>query len=159
MLAAGGAALALAGCGFSPVYAPGGQADGLQGQILADEPRDRNAFVFVGQFEERLGRAAAPRFALRYRIRTRVEGVGLTPAGETTRLNVFGAVDYTLVEMGTDREVTRGFVENFTGFSATRLIVSTQTVDREAHERLMVLLADQVVTRLIATAPEWRGSN
>ena len=146
----------LAGCGFSPVYSTGGQGDGLRGLILADDPSDRDAFVFVGQFEERLGRAAAPKYALRYSIRTRSEGVGITPSAETTRFNLFGAVDFVLVEIDTDREVTKGFVENFTGFSATRLIVSTQTVDRDAHERLMVILADNVVTRLVATAPDWR---
>ena len=148
--------LALAGCGFTPVYGPGGSGDGLRGLILADEPNNRDAFVFVAHLEERLGRPEAPKYTMRYKIRTRTEGVGITPEAETTRFNLFGAVDYSLVELGSNREVTRGFVENFTGFSTTRLIVSTQSVDRNARERLMVILADQVVAKLLATAPDWR---
>lgn len=150
-----GGALALAGCGFTPVYGPQGQGRALQGLILPDEPDNRDGFVFVAQFEERLGRAQSPQYALRYTIQTREEGVGITPAAETTRFNIFGAVTFQVIEIGTDRAITKGFVENFTGYSATRLIVSTQTVERDARERLMAILADQVVTRLVTTAPDW----
>ena len=148
--------MGLSACGFSPVYAPGGVGDGLNGLILADEPDNRDAFVFVAQFEKRMGRPEAPTYALRYTIQKRSEGVGITPEAETTRFNVFGGIQYSLVEFGTDREVTSGFVENFTGYSATRLIVSTQSVERNASERLMVILADQVVAKLLATASDWR---
>lgn len=147
---------ALAACGFTPVYGPGGQGVRLEGQILADAPDDREGFAFVAQFEERLGRANAPRYALRYQIETRTEGVGLTPAAETTRFNLFGGVRYALVELSTERQLTQGFVENFTGYSATRFTVSTQSVERDASERLMAILADQVVTRLVTTAPDWQ---
>ena len=150
-----GGALALAGCGFTPVYGPAGQATPLQGIILADAPDNRDGFVFVAQFEQRLGRPQTPQYALRYTIQTREEGVGITPAAETTRFNIFGAVTYRVIELGSNREVTRGFEETFTGYSATRLIVSTQTVERDARERLMSILADRVVTRLVTTAPDW----
>lgn len=155
-----GTMAALAGCGFTPVHGPGGtdtaNAPSLRGAILADAPADRNAFVFVGQFEERLGRATtAPRYHLRYTIRTRRAGVGITPARETTRFNLFGVVDYVVIDAATDAVATKGLVENFVGFSATSLIVSTQAAERDANERLMVILADQIVTRLLATAPDW----
>ena len=149
--------MALSACGFTPVYAPGGQGDGLNGLILADAPTNRDGFVFVGQFEERLGVAQSPVYELQYVIQTRSEGVGITPAAETTRFNLFGGISFKVVEIGSDKTVTSGFVENFTGYSATRLTVSTQTVERDARERLMKILADQVVTRLVTTAPDWRG--
>lgn len=151
-----GLAATLSACGFTPVYAPGGPGDGLQGQILPDAPENRAGFAFVGQIEERLGRASQPQYALRYRIRTRSEGIGITPAAETTRFNIFGAVTYSLVDLATDTEVTKGFAETFTGYSATRFTVSTETVERDARERLMRILADQVVTELVTTAPDWR---
>ncbi len=152
-----GVTLGLAGCGFSPVYAPGGQGDGLQGLILADAPDNRNAFDFVARFEERLGTGANARYTLRYKIQTRSEGVGITPAAETTRFNLFGAVTFAVIDPETDRQVTAGFVETFTGYSTTRFTVATQTAERDARERLMTILADQVVTRLISTAPDWLG--
>jgi LPS-assembly lipoprotein len=147
---------AMAGCGFKPVYGPGGSGAGLQGAILADAPDTREGFDFVAHFEERLGRSDTPRYALRYEIRTREEGVGITPAAETTRFNLFGAVTYRVIDLETDTAVTDGFAETFTGYSTTRFTVSTDTVERDARQRLMKILADQVVTELIATAPDWR---
>ena len=146
----------LAACGFAPVYAPGGAGDGLRGAILVAEPGNRNAFTFVARLEQRLGQPQNPPYALAYAIRTRVDGVGITPEQETTRYNLFGAVDYTVTDQASSTVVTSGTVNNFTGYSATSLIVGTQSVTRDANERLMVILADQIVTRLIATSPDWR---
>lgn len=155
-LVAVGLAAALAGCGFTPVYAPGGSGAGLSGMIRADAPDTRDGFDFVARIEERLGRSDAPRYALRYQIRTRDEGVGITPSAETTRFNLFGAVTYRLMDLETEAEVANGLAESFTGYSATRFTVSTDAVERDARQRLMKILADQVVTELIATAPDWR---
>ena len=50
------AAALLSGCGFTPVYAPGGSADGLRGAVTIAEPSDSNSYEFVKRMEERLGR-------------------------------------------------------------------------------------------------------
>ncbi len=151
----GGALALLAACGFTPVYAPGGAGEGLRGSLLVDDPVNRNEFSFVARLEQRLGQARAAPFRLAYTVETRQEGVGITPAQETTRYNVFGTADYQVIDRVTKAVLAEGQVENFTGYSATSLIVGTQSVTREAHERLMVILADQVVARLIATATDW----
>ena len=145
-----------AACGFAPVYGPGGIGSGLRGSFHVQEPDNRNEFTFAGRVRERLGRGEAAPLLLNYRIDTRAQGVGVTPAQETTRYNIFGTVRYTVIDRATGRKITEGSVDNFTGYSATSLIVSTETVTRDANERLMVALANQVVARLIATAPEWR---
>ncbi len=151
------AAAALAGCGFTPVYGPGGAATGLRGQIRAADPDTREGYVFVAQLEDRLGLPAgsAP-FALEYTISTTRKGLGVTKAGETTRYNLLGRLDYVLKAAGTGKVLTRGKVENFTGYSATGSIVGTISATEDATARLMVILADQLVTELIATAPDWR---
>lgn len=148
--------LALVGCGFTPVYAPGGAGDGLRGAILVAEPDNRNEFSFVSQMEQRLGRGDAARYAMAYKITTEEDGVGITPEQETTRYNLFGTVEYSVTEIGSKTVLYSGKVENFTGYSATSLIVGTQSSTRDANKRLMVLLADQVVARLIATSKDWR---
>jgi len=148
--------LALAGCGFSPVYAPGGAGDGLREAIFLAEPDNRNEFSFVSQMEQRLGRAENARYSMAYKITTRSEGVGITPEQETTRKNVFGTVEYSVTEIGSKTVLHSGSVDNFTGYSTTSLIVGTQSSTRDANKRLMVLLADQVVARLIATSKDWR---
>lgn len=147
--------MVLAACGFTPVYGPGGAGDGLRNAILVGAPDNRNEFSFVAQIEQRLGRADAAPYALNYTIKTRSEGVGITPAQETTRYNLFGVVTYSVIDRASGAKLSSGAVENFTGYSATGLVVGTQSVTRDANERLMVVLADQVVARLIATSKDW----
>jgi len=148
--------LVLAACGFSPVYGPGGAGAGLQGSILVAEPQDHNGFVFVARLERRLGQPQNAPYLLDFRLTTRSDGVGVTPAQEITRYNLFGTVNYTVTDRATNAVVFSGAESNFTGYSATSLIVGSQSVNRDANERLMTILADQIVTRLIATSPDWR---
>ena len=63
-----GGALALAACGFSPVYAPGGAGSKLFGQIRAADPKTPDEFTFAGRIAERLGPARDARFALAYKL-------------------------------------------------------------------------------------------
>jgi LPS-assembly lipoprotein len=41
-------------------------------------------------------------------------------------------------------------VDNFTGYSATGTTVATQASKQDAEKRLMVILAEQIITRLYA---------
>lgn len=149
------AALLLSACGFEPVHGPGGAGTALQNKIFVAAPDNRNEFDFVAQIEKRLGRTSSAPFTLTYRITTSEKGVGVTPSQETTRYNVFGQVEFEVTQTGTDNVLYSGSVDNFTAYSATALIVGTQSVTRDANQRLMVVLADQVSARLIATAPDW----
>ena len=151
-----GALVALAACDYTPVYAPGGSGEGLRGAFTTREPDNRAEFDFVAQFEERMGRPQLAEYELAYDLKLRSTGVGITPAQETTRYNVFGTVRYRVIDLATKRVLYEGTTENFTGYSATSLIVGTESVTRDAEQRLMVILADQVVTRLLATSEEWR---
>lgn len=146
----------LAACGFTPVHGPGGEGTALRGRILVAAPEDRNAYTLVARLENRLGRAQSAPWLLNYDITTAEKGVGITPAQEITRYNLLGTVKYTLTDRASGDVLYKGVEENFTGYSASALIVGTQSVTRDANERLMVALADQIVTRLIATAPDWR---
>lgn len=144
------AALPLAGCGFEPAYGTGGVADRLRGRVLVDAPDDRNAYALVSRLEDRLGRAEVTAYRLGYTIHTRTDDLAITQEQEITRYNVIGRIDYTLTDVTTGATVASGEVENFTGYSATGSTVSTQVAQRDAYERLMVILADQIVQRLIA---------
>jgi LPS-assembly lipoprotein len=48
--------------------------------------------------------------------------------------------------------VRQGRVSDFTGFSATGSTVATLAAERDATARLMVILADQIVDRLVISA-------
>lgn len=144
------APLALAACGFQPVYAPGGSGAALQNRVQVDAPDDRNSYFLTREIEERLGRADSPAYALSLSIATTEEGLAIDRAGNTTRFNLLGAAEYTLRDLGSGQIVTSGTVENFTGYSATGTTVATLAGEQDAEKRLMNILADQIVTRLFA---------
>lgn len=147
--------LALGACGFTPVYGPGGAAEGLWGRIRPDDPRDRRAFLMVRRLEERLGVPSNPDYRLSTSIRTRTERVAITSEGVALRYQVTGSVRYALSSIATGDVLTSGTVDNFVSYSATRTTVATRAAEADATERLMAVLADQVVARLLASAPEW----
>ncbi|MFM2390333.1 MAG: hypothetical protein RLZZ437_1888 [Pseudomonadota bacterium] len=149
------AMLALGGCGFTPALGPGGAAEGLQGSIRADNPADKNSFDLVERLEERIGRPETARFDLGYSITTRAIGVGITPDNAITRYNLTGLVDWTLTERATATRVAGGRVENFTSYSATGSTVAGLAAEEDAAYRLMRILADQIVSRLIASSGDW----
>lgn len=146
------AGLPLAGCGFQPAFGTGGVAEKLRGRVLADAPDTRNGFALVSRLEERLGRAQAPAYTLGYTIFTESKGVAITSAQETTRFNIIGQVRFTLTDTASGQVVLQDSVNSFTGYSATGTTVTTLTAERNAQERLMAILADQIVTRMIAAA-------
>ncbi|WP_166418057.1 LPS assembly lipoprotein LptE [Cochlodiniinecator piscidefendens] len=142
------------GCGFQPVYGPNGGAQGLPHIIAVADPSDRNSFNLVRQLEQRLGQPQAPLYALSYAIELDEDELGINAAQEITRYNVLGTVTFTLREIATDAVVKTGTVSNFTSYSATGTTVSTLTAERDAYARLMIILADQVVTQILASAGE-----
>jgi len=147
----------LAGCTFTPAYGPGGPAVGLQGAIRSDDPKDKNGFDLVGRLEDRLGRPQAPRFQLGYSITTAAIGVGITPQNAITRYHLTGAVDWVLSDNSGTR-LAGGRVESFTAYSATGSTVAGLAAEEDAALRLMRILADQIVTRLLATAGQWAAA-
>lgn len=145
----------LAACGFTPVYAPGGSGSALRGQIRAEAPSTRLGFEMVARLEDRLGRGDAAIYDLSYAIATEQSGLAITGADDITRVNITGTLRYTVVARGTEQQVTSGEVSTFTAYSTTGSPVATAAARRDAEDRLMIALADQMVSRLISTAPGW----
>ena len=146
-----GGALALSACGFAPAYAPGGPASGLQGRVRAADPGDKAGFDLVTRLEERLGPPANAPYALTYSISLQAVVVGVTDALAITRYNLNGFVDWQLLPAAGGPALVAGRVQSFTSWSATGSTVATVTAQDDATRRLMVILADQIVTRLLAT--------
>jgi len=146
---------ALAGCGYEPVYAPGAVARSLRGTVLVDPPSDPVGFVLVNELERRLGEPTAPRYRLSADIALAEDGIGITADQEITRFRLRGRVDWELIDAATGEPLTSGQTQNFTSYSATATTVATRAAKRDAEARLMTILADQIVTRLAATAESW----
>jgi LPS-assembly lipoprotein len=147
-----GLAAALGGCGFRPVYGPGGSAAGLQNAVLVDAPLDRDAYLLTREIEDRLGRATDPRYGLSPAIITRAEAIAISSNNITTRYNLLGEVTYALREIEGGKVLTSGKVSNFTSYSASGTTVATQAAERDARERLMVMLAGQIIREIEAAS-------
>lgn len=145
----------LAACGFTPAYAPGGSGTALQNTILAAEPRDKPAFDLVERIEERLGPSDNPRFDLSYTITQNSVGVAISTENAITRYNLTGIVDWSLSDAATGARLTGGRAENFTSYSATGSTVAGLAAEEDASLRLMRILADQIVSQLLATSGQW----
>ena len=146
------APLALAACGFTPAYAPGGAANKLLGTVRVQDPTTKNGFDLVERLEERLGRPETIRYDLTYTITTEAVGVGITTENEITRFNLKGVIDYTLTDRASGARVAGGRVQNFTAYSATGSAVAGLAAEEDAAYRLMRILADQIIARLIAVS-------
>lgn len=144
----------LAACGFAPAYGPGGAAAALRGAVALAEPADRDGFDFAARLEDRLGRASAPRFRLDWSVETTPVGAGITPTGAITRYTLQGKATFRLIRETDGDVVASGTAESFTSYATSGSTVATLTAEADAHRRLMVILADQVVARLIAAAPQ-----
>jgi LPS-assembly lipoprotein len=154
--------MGMSACGFTPVYAPGGTGNALYGRVLVQSPEemqadsDVDAYHLVRSLEERLGRGARGATGGDYRLdmtlRTRSEGQAITADNATTRYSIIGTAGYVLTRQSDGVIVASGTEDAFTGYSATGSTVETLAGERDAHERLMQILADRITARLLTTA-------
>lgn len=150
------AAAPLAACGFTPAYGPGGAAGKLRGRIAIQEPTDTYAFDLVKQLEAQLGRAEAPTHRLRYSLATAAQSGGYTTANAITRYVLNGNANWSLDDLATGQRVAGGMATGFTSWSASGTTMSGQVASDDAARRLMVILADQIVTQLLAASVDFQ---
>src|SRR5690606_41512339 len=79
------------------------------------------------------------------------------PDNTINRYQLLGTVAFTLHDAGTDTALSSGEVASFTAYSAFGTSVATAASEADAHRRLMRLLADLIVMRLISTSAAWNG--
>ncbi|SDX27065.1 LPS-assembly lipoprotein [Celeribacter indicus] len=141
--------MALTGCGFTPAYAPGGAGRALRGRVAIDAPDTREGYALVEQLTKSFGTPTSPAYRLSYRIRTERNSVGITRDQEISRYHITGRVAYTLTEIAGGTPVASGEAQSFTAYSATGSTVASVTAPRDAYSRLMVILADQIVSQIL----------
>lgn len=141
--------LVVAGCGFTPAFGPNAPVGGLANAVLVQAPVDRVEFELVRNLEHRLGRPRDQIFTLKFDLNLETKSVVVSSAQELNRFSIIGQVGYSLLDVNGEI-VARGTAKSFTSYSATGSTLATDASERDAENRLMVVLADQVVTRLIA---------
>ena len=147
-------AAAVGGCGFTPVYGPNGIGHTLRGQVQIDTPDTPDTYRLVRYIEERLGHAPNPVFGLSYSLGSREEGLAVTASQIIERYNILGDLSYALRRLDDMTVVASGKVSGMTAYSASGTTVATRAAQRDAYERLMVLLGDRMITQLLMTLPK-----
>ncbi|MEM5477261.1 LPS assembly lipoprotein LptE [Pacificibacter sp. AS14] len=143
-------AVALAGCGFTPAYGPNGTASALRGKIRVESLNTREGFTLAHDLEDIFAQASDEQYVLSFTIETDEDGLGINTDQEITRYHVTGAAKYTLVRTTDGQTVASGEARNFTAYSATGSTVSSVTATRDAYDRLMSILADQIAAQIYA---------
>lgn len=143
--------VAIAACGFSPVYAPQASGNALQNRVEVSEATSENSYFLNRRIEDRLGRSDTPAYRLNVSVTVSRESLARNSSNNINRFNFIGEASYALVEDATGEVLTSGQVDNFTGASASGTTVATLAAERDARLRLMTLLADQIVARLLST--------
>lgn len=146
-------ALALPGCGFVPAYGTGGGVAALTGRTEVTGPDTVAGFRLRTRLEDRLGLPQGPApYRLDTTLALRREGSAITETGSVTRFSIAGVAGYRLTDAA-GAELASGTVDSFTAYSTTGSTVATQTAQTAAEDRLAIILADLIVTRLIAEVP------
>ena len=139
--------LGLAGCGFAPVY---GNGPAIRGQFAFRTDESVIGFQLGTRLGERLGTASAPRYVLKVTVRTSERAAAINAQGDTVRLNIVGIADWSIVDSATGEQIFTDRTEAFTSYAATGSTVATQATRDDARERLGIILADMIVTRVLA---------
>jgi LPS-assembly lipoprotein len=148
--------LALGGCGFTPVYGPQGTGTRLLNAVALPDQGTDDLYVFSTRFEERLGRGpeGAP-YALRLKLEATDQDTGTTSAGNVNRVRLIGRALYSLNDSATGAVLHEGRTNAFTAYGTTGSTVATRAAARDARERLMMILADQVIDDLVLHAADF----
>lgn len=153
-------ALSLAGCGFSPVYGPQGQAalssDPAVRQVLASTQvaliPERSGQMLRRALQERLGGAgqAAPTQELRVGLQFGAEPEGFRRDGTPTRLRYNATASWLLVSQGPPPvTLAQGTERAFDSFNIPDNQFFAADASRDATiRRLVEQLADDIVLRL-----------
>lgn len=142
--------MALAGCSFSPVYAPGHSGAALPGNVVVVQPSGELGYWITQQLEDRFGPPIDPRYRLTMALSAKRERVAVTPAQTTTRYNLVASADYRLEEIKSGKTAASGSVDGFTSYSAAGSVVATRAAQGDAFRRLSVIITDKMLLDLFA---------
>ncbi len=134
-------------CGFTPALAPGAPTLALRDSVTVTAPDTIPGFALRARLTDRLGQGGGA-YTLTTDLAQALDVAALSRTGDTLRYNVVGTAQWRLTD-ATGTAVGRGQVEGFTSYAATGSTVATQAAATDANGRLMVILADMIVSDLM----------
>jgi LPS-assembly lipoprotein len=147
--------LALAGCGFHPLYAPDGAQDAALSAVFVDIIPDRSGQLLRQALQARLegsDNAAAKRFVLSVSYAAHVTGIGIQNDNSSTRTRVSGDATWSLRAVGAvagTTQITGGTVRALDGYNVIDEQFFYSDLAQDAvYRRVADSLADQITQAL-----------
>ena len=147
--------LAVSGCGLRPVFGPLGNANQLRNAIAYDLPSTVSGFRMRARLVERLGQPDKANFTLKSSLSVSESPATITTDGDTTRIDLNGIAEWSLIDRRTDEVLLEQTSQAFTSYSATGSTVATQAAQTDASTRLAIGLADLIIADILIAAPDF----
>lgn len=146
--------LALAACGFKPLYGTGGAAGSSQvvsamSGIVIRPIADRQGVKLRQTLSEKLhpnGASPTPRYALDVQLRSQVQELGVRPDSTTSRANMIFVATFALSE--NSAPVYTGSVQTIVSYNILDDQFATVTSVADAEDRAIRQLGEEIKTRL-----------
>lgn len=152
--AAAGALLPLAACGFSPLYAESEDTLSVSAEMatVRIEPlRDRAGQQMHNFLRDRLnpnGQPVSPSYQLSLQITESLSELGVERDETATRANLKLTTDFLLRDAGSGAALLRGRSSSTTSYDILDDPFATTISERDARERALREVADDIQTRL-----------
>lgn len=149
------AALALSGCGLSPMYAGGASAPTAQGIAAVQVPsiEGRGGWLVRNALEERLGVAgqATPLYRLDVRLDDSLEALGVLNDDTISRERRILRARYQLIELATNEVLLDATAGSDAGIDVVSSEYATIAAEQKALENIAVDVADRMATQIALT--------
>ncbi|MGW8189911.1 LPS assembly lipoprotein LptE [Sphingomonas hankookensis] len=150
------AALLLGGCGLRPLYA-GGEG-GVVRQTLAGVEvapiAGQNGWLVANALRDRLRAEGPARYRLEIKLDDDITGLGVRRDDSITRERRTLRARYQLIDLSNGAVTLDATAGSDAGIDVVRSEYATIAAERSALERLSVIVADQIVTRIALNLPK-----
>ena len=144
--------LFIASCSFEPAWiAEDNKTKILWQRVHIKEPITNNEFRLNRYLESRIGHAKDAEFFLEYELSTETKRTALSFDGKAYRIRILGEVKFSLLHNKKNTIMFSSSVKDNLGYSDAILALTDQASERDAYERLMVLLGDRIVDELLSS--------
>ncbi|WP_171054604.1 hypothetical protein [Roseovarius arcticus] len=141
--------LGLPSCGFTPVYGENSASSEVLRNVVLEDPDNQIEYDYLKAVEQRIPPSQNTQYKVRYNVALSYQGLDVVGV---SRVQVVGTVTSEFVDQTTQKVELVSSVEGFTSYTADGGFRDVQR--RDAERRLMQILADKFITRLIAQSSE-----
>jgi len=146
-------ALAVAACGFHPLYGKygNGSADLTFRSIYIEPIPERVGYQLRSDLLDLFNAPSAPngaQYRLRIELRADEKGLALQENASVTRYSYHLTARYQLVKAGTTDVIKKGTIHSLTSYNVVQSPYATVVADKDAQERAAQDVAERMRTEL-----------